>query len=56
MYISIKLMIVTYADNCGVIPNKDILVLFFVVSSPFPFMTGSPVSPNSSEKNQQMFT
>ena len=55
MYISIKLMIVICADNCGVIANKHILVMFFVVSSPFPFTTGSPVGPNSSEKTNRGF-
>ena len=43
-------MILINANNCGVFANKHMIVLFFVVNSPFLLMTGLPVSPNSSEK------
>ena len=45
-------MILINANNCGVFANNHILVLFFVVSSPFLLTTGSP-DPNSLEKNNK---
>ena len=46
-------MILINADNCGVFANKLIIVLFFVVSSPFLLTTSSPVSPNTLEKTNR---
>ena len=46
-------MILINADNCGVFANKHMIVLFFVMSSPFLPMTGQPVSPNSLEKTNR---
>ena len=46
-------MILINTTNGGVFANKHIIVLFLVMSSPFLLMTSSPVSPNSSEKNNR---
>ena len=51
--IFLKFVILINTKNDGVLAIKHIIISFLVVSSPFLLTTNSPVSPNSSEKNNR---
>ena len=55
MYSLIKLMILVCDDNCGVLANKHILILFFVVSSPFLFQRAHLSAQTARKKTTDVY-